>query len=292
MSQNYQSKEPIEIPGVYNHTGVKTVTPAPQQTTLLIIESLTASVCEIDQQVVPLNPQDIILVQQATQIKVSAQPGVVKCRTFTANVTFPNPLNMTVVGDNPLIHDLMNDTSTASQYVVFHQLENRLSHTYCDLLVQMDQQDADRYLDFERNQVFSLLLTELLRQHRETVSLVDSQFPVRAIRHAGRETQAGAIFTYLSRQIATVTLTQAATHFGYQANYFSRLCRTLFNESFSAVKNRIRMEMAGRMLSLTTKGITEISFELGYKNVTSFYQAFSQAQGMTPTKFRQTGREN
>ncbi|WP_158682929.1 AraC family transcriptional regulator [Lactobacillus sp. CBA3605] len=292
MSRNYQSKQPIKIPGIYNHTGVKKVTPASQQTVLLIIESLTASVCEIDQQVLPLNPQDIILVQQATQIKVSAQQDLVKCRTFTASVTFPNPLNMTVVGDNPLIHDLMNDASTASQYVVFHHLKNRLSHTYCNLLAQMDQQDADRYLNFERNQVFSLLLTELLRQHRETVSLVDSQFPVQAIRHAGRETQSGAIFTYLSRQIATVTLTKAAAHFGYQPNYFSRLCRTLFDDSFSAVKTRIRMEMAGRMLSLTTKGITEISFELGYKNVTSFYQAFSQAQGMTPTQFRQTGREN
>ena len=43
-----------------------------------------------------------------------------------------------------------------------------------------------------------------------------------------RDSQSGAIMTYLAVHNGNVTLQQMADHFGYQKNYLSRLCKKLF----------------------------------------------------------------
>ncbi len=41
--------------------------------------------------------------------------------------------------------------------------------------------------------------------------------------------------------LATVTLSDAAAHFGYEVNYFSRLCHQLFQKPFSEEVRFVRM---------------------------------------------------
>ncbi|MHA5187929.1 helix-turn-helix domain-containing protein [Oenococcus oeni] len=48
----------------------------------------------------------------------------------------------------------------------------------------------------------------------------------------------------------------------------------------------IRIELAKRMLSLSNKNIDEISYELGYKNPSSFFAIFKRSTELTPNEYR------
>ncbi|WP_302188035.1 helix-turn-helix transcriptional regulator [uncultured Lactobacillus sp.] len=82
------------------------------------------------------------------------------------------------------------------------------------------------------------------------------------------------------------SLREAAAYFGYQPNYFSRLCRKLFGHDFVHLRIRIRMNIAENELRLTNKRLEEISSELGYQDVANFSKTFSQLKGITPGAFR------
>ncbi len=56
--------------------------------------------------------------------------------------------------------------------------------------------------------------------------------------------------------------------------------------SFNKTLNKIRVEEAKRMLSATSKNITEISIECGFDNVCYFIKTFKSFTGTTPKKFR------
>lgn len=258
------------------------------KTHMQLIECLASGLVTLGQTTIPIRTNDVILIQQVDQLTFTATTKPIRIRVFEEWLQLPNPLNMTLVGDNPLIHDLMNDVASAqNQYVVFRHLERGLVHGYLTLISQLESQAVDQFLEFQQMSLLGLLFTELLREHRQKVSKTDSSFPQQNIRYAGPDAQSGAIFTYLTQHINDVTLVSAATYFGYQPNYFSRLCQQLFQQSFSALKTTLRMEMASRMLSLSTKPINEISDELGYKNLTSFYSHFRQERGQTPREFRE-----
>ncbi|WP_201330525.1 helix-turn-helix domain-containing protein, partial [Lactobacillus nasalidis] len=111
-------------------------------------------------------------------------------------------------------------------------------------------------------------------------------FPRKNVRHANRDAQSGAIMTYLAAKSGRVSLKEAAAYFGYQANYFSRLCRKLFAMDFVHLRRNIRINLAREQLRLTNKTLEEIASELGYQDLSSFSKAFSEASGLTPGRFR------
>ncbi len=78
--------------------------------------------------------------------------------------------------------------------------------------------------------------------------------------------------TYLTQKNGQVSLKEAAEYFGYQANYFSRLCRKLFATDFVHLRRNIRINLAEDQLLLTNKKLEEIADELGYQDLSSFFQ--------------------
>lgn len=160
-------------------------------------------------------------------------------------------------------------------------------HNYLNLLDLLSQAGrGDAYDDFQSQRLFGLLCTELLHHYQVKINAAASTFPVKQIRHAGPDTQAGAILTYLTGKNGQASLREAAAYFGYQPNYFSRLCRKLFGHDFVHLRIRIRMNIAENELRLTNKRLEEISSELGYQDVANFSKAFSQLKGITPGAFR------
>ncbi|MFC6181229.1 helix-turn-helix transcriptional regulator [Lactiplantibacillus daowaiensis] len=292
MVKIYRSQRGFQLAGItFERQELPNVTGSTAhcfKTHLQLIECLASCIVQLGQREIPLRPFDVILVQQVDQLTFTATEAPIEIRVFDDWLQLPNPLNMTLVGNSPLIHDLMNDVQPhQNQYVVFRHLERQLVHNYLDLLANLTKQAPDPILAFQHEHLLGLLYTELLREHRQTVSRTDSSFPKQAIRYAGPDAQAGAIFTYVTQHINDVTLVSTATYFGYQPNYFSRLCQRLFKQTFSQLKTTLRMEMASRMLSLSTKSIGEISDELGYKNLNSFYNHFRRERGQTPRQFRE-----
>ncbi|WP_243676588.1 helix-turn-helix domain-containing protein [Secundilactobacillus collinoides] len=56
--------------------------------------------------------------------------------------------------------------------------------------------------------------------------------------------------------------------------------------SFTEQLAIIRIELAKRMLSLSNKNIDEIGYELGYKNLSSFFAIFKRSCELTPNEYR------
>ena len=53
----------------------------------------------------------------------------------------------------------------------------------------------------------------------------------------------------------------------------------------------VRMEKAKEMLEETHEKIVQISYAVGYPNVSYFCQSFREFYGVSPQKFRNTGEE-
>lgn len=180
----------------------------------------------------------------------------------------------------------MNDKSGKYAYIVFQNLANGMTKGYINLLEILAKRDKDEYNDFQVQRLAGLLLTELLHQHWQKISKSRSNFPRKNVRHANRDTQSGAIMTYLTQKNGQVSLKEAAEYFGYQANYFSRLCRKLFSTDFVHLRRNIRINLAEDQLLLTNKKLEEIADELGYQDLSSFSKAFAESTGLSPGKYR------
>lgn len=297
MATNYTTKSTLKIDGIVSEQlelpSITNSTTHCFKIHMQIIECLATCAATLGTTEIPLRPFDLILIQQVDQLIFKTTDQPVKIRVLDEWLQIPNPLNMTLVGDNPLIHDLMNAAdSQQNHYIVFRHLETKIVHEYLNIIAALENYSPDRFLTFQRESLLGLLYTELSRKHHQKVSKTDSFFPQSSIHYAGPDAQAGAIFTYLTQHVNDVTLVSAAAYFGYQQNYFSRLCQKLFNQSFSNLKTTLRMEMASRMLSLSNKNIDEISNELGYKNLTSFYSHFRKERGRSPRQFREDYKQN
>lgn len=96
---------------------------------------------------------------------------------------------------------------------------------------------------------------------------------------------------YLVANIQDVTLAKMAAHFGYQPKYLSRLIKQLFDQTFTQLRTSTRVSVSKSLLELTTKSIEEISAIVGCSSVSSYYRAFRQATGQTPSEYRRNFKQ-
>ncbi|MCP9328548.1 helix-turn-helix transcriptional regulator [Liquorilactobacillus satsumensis] len=256
---------------------------------IFLLRALTTCLLKIDGQKLLLKPNEVILIKKISSLTLQSLSKKSALQILLESYSASYPFDFVTMGGSPLIHDMMHNTNpTKSVYIVFRHLPAQIIRSYYNLLANLENQNAvaDPTITFERTTLIGLLLAELIRNYQKTVSLTDSQFPDQNIHHASAETQAGIIFQYIVDHIQNISVKEAAHHFGYSHNYFSRLCKKVFKANFSEKVTEIRLELACRMLSLTRKSVTEISTEIGYADPTSFYKIFKTATGTTPSSFR------
>ena len=73
----------------------------------------------------------------------------------------------------------------------------------------------------------------------------------------------------------------------YSEYHFHRLFRTYVGESVYAYRKRLLLERALKFIQFTNKSITEIAFDSGYDNHSSFNKAFKKHFKHSPTQARQ-----
>ena len=282
MSQTIQTKICQTVPLTMR-------TDTAQHPSLLIIECQQQALVSLDDHQLVLKPTELIIVRTIQTLQVAplsaGQTATIRLFTETVDLSITCPIG--IAGDNPLFTDLLTSQPAQRSYVVFRQLPAQICQGYCDQLARLEMMPGDRIVRYQRQAVTLLLLTELLRQHFSAGSLTDSRFPKRhQIHYANKATQGGIIMTYLSAHLATATLNNVATHFDYQPNYFSRLFKGIFKQSFSEKLIQMKVEAGKRRLALTDQTITQISNDLGYQNTANFNQHFKQQTELTPTAYR------
>ncbi len=84
-----------------------------------------------------------------------------------------------------------------------------------------------------------------------------------------------------------ITLEWAADYVGFSKYHFTRLFKEYTDVTFSDFLTHRRMQAARVLLGDTSLSITEIAFQTGFNNLTSFTRCFKNATGTTPSLYRQ-----
>lgn len=73
---------------------------------------------------------------------------------------------------------------------------------------------------------------------------------------------------------------------GLTEQHLSKLINTHYKKSFSELMNYHRISEAKALLTQSDKSITEISFDVGFRSITSFNRVFKDHTQLAPSKYR------
>ena len=97
---------------------------------------------------------------------------------------------------------------------------------------------------------------------------------------------------YLDEHFREITsVAEVAAHFFYSREYVSRLFKQYFN---TTVADYIKMRRVAYSQTLITRGfpLSEVCFQAGFGNLTTFIRAFHSIVGMAPSQYRKMFLEN
>ncbi len=83
-----------------------------------------------------------------------------------------------------------------------------------------------------------------------------------------------------------LSLESAAAQAGFSPCYFSRIFKQFTNYSFVEYLALQRIKRAQILLSDPDKSITEISYQAGFKSISTFNRVFRQYKGCSPSEYR------
>jgi AraC-like DNA-binding protein len=99
------------------------------------------------------------------------------------------------------------------------------------------------------------------------------------------------ILNYLNQNYQTVTLSDAAEHFGYSTSHFSTLVKESTGRTFLQIIREIKLNQACRALRETSLSNHAICELVGYDSPEHFMRTFKKAYGMTPGEYRKKHKE-
>jgi AraC-like DNA-binding protein len=86
------------------------------------------------------------------------------------------------------------------------------------------------------------------------------------------------------------TLSDLSQEADLSAWHFLRAFRVAFGETPHAYLTRLRLEKAKELLTLSSRPVTEICFDVGFTSLGSFSTLFRRQVGLSPAEFRRTVR--
>lgn len=127
-----------------------------------------------------------------------------------------------------------------------------------------------------------LLFTELMRLYKDS----------NGFKRKGPTSRAPItkIVQYINDNFKHITLDALASHFNYHPNYLSNLLKSHFGYGLMKMVQDLKIKEATMLLKFTNMPIGEIAFEVGYSNITLFYDHFKERHDVTPSAYRKMNR--
>ncbi len=83
-----------------------------------------------------------------------------------------------------------------------------------------------------------------------------------------------------------ISLSSVASQFYMSEKYFSRYFKHTFKVTFVEYVNRLRIELAAKLLTESDLSVTEIALRCGYSGSSYFNKVFKSHMGVTPSQYR------
>lgn len=99
------------------------------------------------------------------------------------------------------------------------------------------------------------------------------------------------ILYLLDNYTKEITLDNIASDLNYNKYYISHIISETFKCNFRVLVNSYRISMAQNLLLSSDKTISEIAYECGFKNQSSFNRIFLKHCNITPSNYRKTPEE-
>ena len=94
------------------------------------------------------------------------------------------------------------------------------------------------------------------------------------------------VLRYIEEHYADGSLTEIAARLHYDLPYLSRLIRQETGKKYTELLQEKRLSQAAWLLRNTDRKVDEISFSVGYENVSYFHRLFAARFGQSPKKYR------
>lgn len=188
---------------------------------------------------------------------------------------------MSFLSDNDIISDFIIKAfyhkKECNNYLIFHCKENELIQF---IMKKILCEYFDKKIGSETSiQAYLLLLfTELLRYYKE--NLGESTI------HSLNRTIISEVKNYLRKNYKTAALKETADYFHFNADYLGKLIKSSTGVSFTDIIQEIKLKEACRLLQNTAMPISEITYTIGYTNLSYFYKLFRKKYNTTPIEFR------
>lgn len=128
-----------------------------------------------------------------------------------------------------------------------------------------------------QNNLFSLIISELVNIINKTDTpsshLYKNQYILPALQ-------------YIEKNYKTVTLKEAASHFGLNPNYLSNILKKHTGLSFNELVQSEKLSACERLLTSSSMSVIEIANFVGYQNISFFYRIFKNKYGCMPGEYR------
>ena len=144
-----------------------------------------------------------------------------------------------------------------------------------------EQSEAHARVDYEtvRYRSIKALVYTVFEEYTRTVPQIPESKPKSSVLI---ET-----FTYLSEHFTeNVDLTDVAAALGYSPTYISHAISAMPNMNFRRLLNSLRIDRAKLLLVSNDFRLIDIALECGFTSERTFYRAFSEIVGITPTEYR------
>ncbi|MBR3057433.1 MAG: AraC family transcriptional regulator [Clostridiales bacterium] len=147
----------------------------------------------------------------------------------------------------------------------------------------------DQYFMYE-NMVLEMSIYSKLLEIFSLIATISPQFnPIRIedAKRKDRYAKFRALINHInSHFMDEISLEWAADYVGFSKFHFARLFKDYTDVTFYDYLLHRRMQAAKLMLSDTDKTVTEIAFQSGFNNLTSFTRSFKNVTGLTPSQYR------
>lgn len=179
------------------------------------------------------------------------------------------------------IIELMNSQKTHTHYLAFNtakedKIRNAIQNILCEYFDQQDTSDdiIDNYI--------MILITYLASLDHTLTNISTNKFKNTKLLYD--------ILDYIKDHYKEGNLTEMCEYFGYDPSYTSKLIKKYTGKTFKQLIMEERMQTASLLLQNAETPIYDISREIGFNNLTSFYKKFENCYHCTPQEYRKKFR--